>query len=67
MAKKLTKTIADYKTYLDILEKLAKPLSSEQKEQLNTILTSQLSLLIALKQDSGLGRVDVDYLLRDRT
>ena len=60
--KPLNKTIKDYKAYLDIIATLAKPLDDEQKEQLNTILEVQLSLLIALKRDSHLGKYSINWL-----
>lgn len=58
---KISKTIRDYKSYLDGIEKLAKPLDEEQKEQLNTILSSQLTLLVCLKQASHLGSVSLNF------
>lgn len=60
--KKINKTIKDYKDYLDVIAILAKPLDDEQKEQLNTILEVQLSLLIALKRDSSLGSYSINWL-----
>lgn len=61
MENTLNKTIKDYKDYLDIIQTLSKPLDSEQKKQLNTILESQLTLLVALKRDTGLGRISIDF------
>ena len=49
------KTIKDFKTYLDEIDKLSKPLSSKQKRELENVLKVVLSLLICMKRDSGLG------------
>ena len=60
--KPLNKTIKDFKDYLDGIATLAKPLNSEQKEDLNNILKVQLSLLVALKRDSELGRRSIKII-----
>lgn len=65
MQKKLNKTIKDYKDYLDMIAVLAKPLDEDQKEQLNTILEVQLSLLVALKRDSNLGKYSINWLMHN--
>ena len=59
--KELTKTINDYKDYLEYIKTLAKPLDDEQKKQLNDILSAQLSLLVALKRDSNLGSFNINW------
>lgn len=62
--KPLNKTIKDFKDYLDTIATLAKLLDAEQKEQINTILEVQLSLLVALKRDSKLGSYSINWLDR---
>lgn len=59
--KEVNKTIKDYKAYLDEIAILAKPLDSAQKERLNTILSSQLTLLVYLKQASKMGKVTLNW------
>lgn len=49
------KVIKDFKKYLDIIDKLSKPLDKEQKKQLENILSVMLTLLVSLKQTSKLG------------
>jgi hypothetical protein len=61
MKTELDTTIRDYKKYLDGILVLAKPLPTDQKDQLNTILKSQLTLLVALKISSGLGETIFDF------
>ena len=58
----ISSTIKDYKAYLDEIEKLSKPLSYEQKVRLNTILSSQLTLLTSFKKASNLGCVSINFI-----
>ena len=60
----LNKTIRYYREYLSYIETLAKPMSDEQKEQLNQILSAQLTLLVALKRDSKLGGFSINWVLK---
>lgn len=57
----MKKTITDYKLYLDEIERLSKSLSKGQKESLETILRSQLCLLISLKRNSNLGALSINF------
>ncbi len=57
----IKQTIKDFKFFLSELEKLSKPLSKEQKDSLNTILKSQLTLLVMLKKASNLGAIQIDW------
>lgn len=50
-------TVKDFKFFLDHIEKLARPLSKEQRRHLNTVLMVQLQMLVALKNASNLGKV----------
>lgn len=53
--------INNYKAYLDGIEKLSRPLDKKQKEQLKTILSAQLTLLVSLKKASKLGEVTLNW------
>ena len=57
----MKKLISDYKCYLDEIEKLSKGLNKEQRVKLQNILSGQLTLLICLKQNSGLGRFTINF------
>lgn len=54
------KVISDMKKYLDHIDEKSKGLNTLQKEKLETILSSMLTLLISLKNYSNLGEVSSD-------
>lgn len=58
------KVTNDFKKYLDDIELLSRPLDNSQKDDLETILSVQLSLLIAFKLNSNLGGFYTEHLLR---
>lgn len=54
------KVISDMKKYLDHIDEKSKGLNSLQKEKLETILSSMLTLLVSLKNYSHLGKNDFE-------
>ena len=56
------KVIKDFILYLEEIDKLAKKLKPEKKKQLETILSSMLTLLVCLKKASHLGEVSINFL-----
>ena len=66
MQNNLSKVFRDLKDYLEGMEKVSKDLDSEQKEQLATILSSVLTLLVSLRRASHLGEVSIDFLFNRR-
>lgn len=56
----MKKLVQDYKDYLDWIEDAAKHLSKDQQENLETILSSQLTLLVSLRKGSNLGERYID-------
>ena len=50
------KEIKDLVDYLNIMEKMSERLSTKQKKQMSTIISSVLTLMVAFKRDSGLGK-----------
>lgn len=63
----IKKTVKDFKTYLDGIEEMSKGLDAEQKADLENILAVMLTLLVALKQSSNLGRMSINFLFgRDK-
>ena len=55
---KITK---DFIRYLEHIDTLSKSLEPERQRQLEVILESLLSLLVALKKSSNLGKVIYDF------
>ena len=55
------KEIADLIAYLKEIDKLQRPLKKEQREKLREIIRVILSLLVALKRDSNLGRQFINF------
>ena len=51
----------DFIAYLENMDLLARSLEPERRRQLEVILESLLSLLVALKKSSGLGKVTYDF------
>lgn len=60
MAKKVGKTIDDFRAYLAEFKRMAKGLSPDQTAQLNQILISLMVLLVSLRQASHLGEATID-------
>lgn len=54
------KVISDMKKYLDHIDEKSEGLNTLQKEKLETILSSMLTLLVALKNYSRLGKISDD-------
>lgn len=59
--KKINKVFRDYHFYLDDMQELSAKLTREQQEELATILSSQITLLVALKKHSSLGNVTYNF------
>ncbi len=55
------KTIKDFIIYLGEIDKLAKKLAPEKKDELDTILRSLLTLLVCMRRDSHLGEIQIDF------
>jgi len=48
--------IRDLVDYLNEIEKMSERLSTKQKKQMSSIISSVLTLIVAFKRDSGLGK-----------
>ena len=59
------KVTTDFKNYLDDIELLSRKLEPAQKDTLETLLAAQLTLLVAFKHDSRLGKVDFAFFEKD--
>lgn len=57
------KVTKDFIFYLKEVDKLSKRLSKEQRDDLENILKVMLTLLVALKQNSNLGKLSINWLL----
>lgn len=56
------KIIDDYKGYLDVILGLSKGLSVDQREALDTILKTQITLLVCMRKESRLGEIVSNFL-----
>lgn len=61
--KEINKVFKDYHYYLDEMQEKSCKLTEEQQEKLATVLSSQISLLIALKHHSSLGKVEYNFTI----
>ncbi len=57
------KVIKDLQGYLGEIEKMADELPKKQTRQLETILTSIMTLLVCLRKASNLGEITIDRRL----